>query len=192
MRTFVSRPLVRVAAALLFAFGLGSCTAADRTPTAASTAASGAPGDLLGLDLNVAGLQLLSCTVTQSYSASKTIGPSGGSLRVGPHTLTVPAGALSQDVQISASAPAGKTVQVHFEPEGLRFALPTSLTMSYSQCGLVDGLLLRVKEEDFDRIFDINVDDQQNILEVLPSIANLLNRTVTGKVGHFSNYALAD
>ena len=74
MRTFVSRPLVRVAAALLFAFGLGSCTAADRTPTAASTAASGAPGDLLGLDLNVAGLQLLSCTVTQSYSASKTIG----------------------------------------------------------------------------------------------------------------------
>ena len=182
MRTFVSRPLVRAAAALLFAFGFGSCTAADRAPTATSASAPRAPGDLLGLDLNVAGLQLLSCKVTQSYSASKTIGPAGGSLKVGPHTLTVPAGALSQEVLISASAPAGQTVQVHFEPEGLRFALPTSLTMSYSQCGLVDGLLLRV----------VYVNDQQSILEVLPSIANLLNRTVTGKVGHFSNYALAD
>ena len=93
----------------------------------------------------------------------------------------VPQGALSSNVTISASTIAGKTVQVHFEPEGLKFSKSAALTMSYASCGLVNGLGLKV----------VYVDGR-TILEVLPSLPNLLNQTVTGSLSHFSNYALAD
>lgn len=125
---------------------------------------------------------LLSCSSSRSYSSSASIGPAGGALRVGPHTLFVPRGALRRTVRISADAPAGDIVQVHFEPEGLQFARPTYLTMSYAQCGLVNGLLLKV----------VYIDEDRSILETLLSVPNVLNRTVTGRVSHFSNYALAE
>ena len=38
-------------------------------------------------------------------AASGLIGPEGGTLAIGPHTLTVPAGALAAPVTISADAP---------------------------------------------------------------------------------------
>ena len=125
---------------------------------------------------------LLACKATKSYSSSARIGSAGGMLRVGPHTLVVPQGALASTVTITADAPRGEYVMVHFEPEGLQFRKPTALTLSYSQCGLVNGLLLKV----------VYVDDDRNILETLLSVPNLLDRSVTGQVGHFSNYALAE
>ena len=125
---------------------------------------------------------LLPCPVTKSSSSSASIGPAGGILRVGPHSLIVPQGALASTVTITADAPKGDYIQVHFEPEGLRFSKPTALTLSYAQCGLVNGLLLKV----------VYVDDNRNILETLLSVPNLLGQTVTGKVSHFSNYALAE
>ena len=125
---------------------------------------------------------LLPCPVTKSYSSSARIGSAGGILRVGPHSLVVPQGALPSTVTITADAPKGDYIQVHFEPEGLRFSKPTALTLSYAQCGLVNGLLLKV----------VYVDDDRNILETLLSVPNLLAQTVTGRVSHFSNYALAE
>ena len=125
---------------------------------------------------------LLACKVSKSYSSSARIGSGGGTLRVGPHTLVVPQGALASTVTITADAPRGDYLKVHFEPEGLRFQKATALSLSYSECGLVNGLLLKV----------VYVDDDRNILETLLSVPNLFDRTVTGKVNHFSNYALAE
>ena len=125
---------------------------------------------------------LLACKVTKSYSSSARIGSAGGMLRVGPHTLVVPRGALASSVTITANAPTGDNVTVHFEPEGLHFSKPSALTLSYSQCDVVNGLLLKV----------VYVDDDLNILETLLSVPNLFDRSVTGKVNHFSNYALAE
>lgn len=125
---------------------------------------------------------LVACSVTQSYSSSAKIGSAGGTLRVGPHTLVVPKNALGTTVKISATAPAGDIVQVHFEPAGLQFARSTSLSLSYEQCGL--QLLPPLKI--------VYIDDNRSVLEVLLSSINLLNQTVTGKVDHFSNYALAE
>jgi hypothetical protein len=124
---------------------------------------------------------LFSCPSTQSYTASQLIGPAGGVLTVGPHSLSVPQGALSSTVLISATAPAGNYVAVRFQPEGLQFATPSRLTMSYRQCGLVQGLLLQV----------VYVDGQLRILELLSSLNDLLHRTVSAKVSHFSSYMLA-
>lgn len=125
---------------------------------------------------------LLSCTTTQSYSSSARIGSAGGTLQVGPHTLVVPKGALGATVKISATAPAGDIVQVHFEPAGLKFAKSTTLSLSYAQCGLQLLPPLRI----------VYIDGNRSILEILPSAINLLNQSVTGPVSHFSNYALAE
>ena len=189
---FSFRTLRRTAAAIIAgtvaAAVIASCRGETATAPSAIAAAPAAQQQLLGLPLGdvplIGGLTqgLLSCNVTRSYSASQTIGSAGGVLKVGPHTLVVPKGALTANTLISASAPSGHTVQVHFEPSGLRFATPTALTMSYQDCGLVQGLLVKI----------VYVDSHSSILEVLTSLPNLLSRTVTAPVNHFSNYALAE
>ncbi|MGH7663226.1 MAG: hypothetical protein ACRENI_02855 [Gemmatimonadaceae bacterium] len=141
----------------------------------------GTVGGLTGL---VGGLVegLLGCPVERTYTASESIGYWGGTLQVGPHELYVPRGALSQRVTITAVAPAGNYAQVDFEPEGLTFDRPVALKLSYEECGSVDAELLRV----------VYVDDAGEIAEVLPSMINRWDESVTGLLDHFSVYALAD
>jgi hypothetical protein len=53
---------------------------------------------------------------------SATVGAAGGTLRAGSATLTVPAGALSSDVQVTlreAAPQAGRAARVEIEPRGL-------------------------------------------------------------------------
>lgn len=134
-------------------------------------------GDLLG------GLGLLHCSDLPAASATRTIGAAGGTIQVGPHTLRVPAGSLSAPVAITGEVLTGYGVNVvRFRPAGLQFQRAASLTMSYANCNLL-GLLLP-KQIAY-------VGDNLNILSYLLSIDNLLASKVTGKVNHFSNYAVA-
>lgn len=125
---------------------------------------------------------LLSCRTTSAYASSAVIGPRGGMLTVGPHYLIVPPNALRAATRISATAPSGQYVEVHFQPEGLRFERPVAVALSYRHCGLIRGALLKV----------VYVDSQRSILEILPSLPDLFNRRVYGKTDHFSGYMLAD
>ena len=125
---------------------------------------------------------LLECKVTESYSTTQSVGPFGGTIRVGPHSLYIPAGALKSTQRITATAPKGKYVEVEFQPHGLKFAKPTQLTMSYKDCSLVGQLLPRI----------VYADDKYNILEVLLTVPNILRQTVTAETDHFSSYMLAD
>lgn len=137
-------------------------------------------GDLLAVSEPVTGV--LACQVTESHKATQIVGPFGGTINVGPHSLYIPAGALSYNQTITATAPAGKVVEVKFKPHGLKFSKKTYLTMSYRDCGLVGQLLPRIAY----------VDENLNILEVLLSVPNVLRQTVTGPTDHFSSYMLAD
>lgn len=129
---------------------------------------------------------LIACDVKETTYGSEWVGPYGGVVRVGPHTLVIPRGALSSYTRIRGTAPKGSTVLVDFEPHGLTFKQPTALTLSYRDCGLTGSLLGSV-------LLDVvYVNDSQRVLEILPSLNNLLARTVTGRVDHFSGYALAD
>lgn len=128
------------------------------------------------------GLGLLKCSPLPPATSTKTIGPLGGSLTVGPHTFTVPAGALSSNVTITASLSADTINAITFQPEGLQFARPASLTMSYANCNIVGILLPK-------QIAYTN--NNYVILELLASIDNIFTRKVTGQVRHFSHYALA-
>jgi hypothetical protein len=152
----------------------------DHTPTAVP--ATPAPqADLIGSLLGATGL--LKCSNLPYASNTKTIGPLGGWISAGPHTLVIPPGALSAWTSITMTAPTGLGVNaVKFAPAGLRFSTPASLTMSYANCSLLGKILPK-------RI--AYTDDTLNILSYLLSLDNLLSRYVTGKVNHFSDYVIA-
>jgi hypothetical protein len=165
---------------LVIALVVSGCS--DRALTSAPEAAAPTPeasliGDLLGAT------GLLQCSNLSYASATQTIGSAGGTISVGPHTLTVPAGALSSPMTITGSLVTGRGVNaVRFQPEGLRFQRSAHLTMSYANCNLLGRLLPK-------RI--AYVGDALDILSYLLSIDNLLGAKVTGRIDHFSNYAVA-
>jgi hypothetical protein len=151
-----------------------SCT--ERTPLGPP---SSPQASLLGLDLS----GLLACTPLPYDSATETIGPAGGVIQVGPHRLVVPWGALTEAVAITAVAPSDNVNRVQLQPEGLQFERPAYLTMSYANCNLLGQLVPK-------RIA-YTTDDLLTILEYLPSFDNLWTNRVTGRLEHFSTYAVA-
>lgn len=107
----------------------------------------------------------------------------GGEIDIGRYTLTIPPGALARPVFISAQIRAGSSVNVvEFQPDGLVFQVPATLSMSYRNC---------VRDKD-DALLRIGVvDDGYQILYYLPSTNDPESRKITGEVAHFTNYAVA-
>jgi hypothetical protein len=64
----------------------------------------------------------------------KVVGPEGGQLQVGPHTVRIPRGALTQHYVITAELPVSEAVSVRLSPHGLRFVRMPVLTLSYAHC----------------------------------------------------------
>src|SRR3989449_9413857 len=60
---------------------------------------------LIGALLQATGL--LQCTPLPTATATQTVGAAGGGMYVGPHTLSIPAGALGAPVTVTGTAPAG-------------------------------------------------------------------------------------
>jgi hypothetical protein len=174
---------VRALAVLILVFLVApSCGEPPSAPAVPAAAPVPAPqAGLIGGLLGPTGL--LKCSNLPYATNTKTIGPLGGSISAGPHTLKVPPGALLSPTTITMTAPTGMGVNaVRFQPEGLRFARSAALTMSYSNCSLLGNLLPK-------RI--AYTDDNLNILYYLLSLDNLLSKKVTGKVNHFSDYVVA-
>jgi len=168
----------RLTAVLLVSLAAVLSCLPDRSPTAPAVPPPDA--SLLGGLLQATGL--LQCTPLPYASTTQVVGPTGGTIQVGPHTLVIPPGALVQNVTITAVAPSATVNSVRFTPQGLHFLAPAALTMSYSNCNLLGKLLPK-------RI--AYTDDNLNILSYLISLDNLLSKKVTGKLDHFSRYAVA-
>jgi hypothetical protein len=151
-----------------------SCT--ERSPLEVRTAPR---ADLWGLTPD---LGLLSCTPIAADSVTDTIGPDGGTIQVGPHTLTIPAGALLAPVAITAVAPSDTVNHVQFQPQGLQFLQPASLTLSYANCSILGLPVPRQIAYTTDALV---------ILEYLGSLDDPRNQTVTASIHHFSEYAVA-
>ena len=139
----------------------------DRVPTSVTPRAAGFDQPSL-----VADSGLVRCTPLSPDSATQTIGPLGGVIRVGQYQLSIPAGALDAPVVITAVAPADTVNRVQLEPQGLTFDQPASLAMRYPK-----------------RI--AYTSDELVILALLPSVDDVVTRTVTGELDHFSDYAIA-
>lgn len=158
-----------------------SCADSSRGPVA-----PGAPKAEAGLlpDLPLPGLlpPLVQCSPLPYAATTQTIGPAGGTIQVGPHELWIPAGALWETVTITAVAPSSTVNQVRFQPDGLTFQRPAYLTMSYANCDLLGLSYVR-------RI--AYTTDWLEIIDYLRSFDHPPSQTVTGRLEHFSVYAIA-
>ena len=125
---------------------------------------------------------LLQCSVMPSQSVKQTIGPAGGTLKIGPHILVVPPGALATRVTIAAKSAGGTGNAVVLKPEGLTFLEPAYLTLSYANC---DTSGLTASRE------VVYTTDSLVIIQSVPSSDNAGAKQVTGRLYHFSNYAVA-
>jgi hypothetical protein len=128
-------------------------------------------------------LDPLICPTDREYSTTRIVGRSGGTINVGPHRLVVPAGALTRETRITATAPRGSYAEVEFQPHGLKFRTPVTLTMSYAECGLLNSSKPPVI---------VYADDDRTILEVLKTSIDRSRETITGKTDHFSSYMVAE
>lgn len=165
--------------ALLGGAALILLSCGDPTPLGVTSGAPRPAADLLGSPLPSG---LLTCSPLPYASVTQTIGPEGGVLQVGPHTLTVPPGALDTAVSITAVAPSDTVNQVQFQPEGLTFAQPASLTMSYANCNLLGASIPKQIAYTTDAL---------TILEYLLSVDDPSSQTTSGQLQHFSTYAVA-
>ncbi|HZE74950.1 MAG TPA: hypothetical protein VE091_06545 [Gemmatimonadales bacterium] len=194
MRSWI-RPLVSMLVVVALLAVATSCTSDNSLTGPASPEASQptaqpsqgpTPDLLLGTILDPAlqtvlgTLQLLTCSPQPYVLTKAVVGPAGGTIAVGAHRLVIPAGALSAPTAISAEQVRGTTNSVRFQPEGLRFAKPATLTLNYNNC-LLPPLTKRV----------VYTDERLRVLEVIPSLDLRLTRSVNGFIGHFSRYAVA-
>jgi hypothetical protein len=139
-------------------------------------------GELLGGTTQLIG-SLLTCEARPFQAGQAWIGPSGGVLTLGANSLVIPRGALTQYTLIRAELPSDPVASIRFLPEGLEFARPVYLTLSYQHCNLVAGLLTPKRVA--------YTTERLRILEFVPTVDNILTRKVTGQLEHFSRYAVA-
>ena len=154
----------------------------DSSPLAVNPRAPTPEGSLLDSLVVIASQHtgLLRCSPLPADSATQIIGPDGGTVQAGAYSLSIPAGALSGPVAITAVAPSDTVNRVQFQPQGLTFQQAASLTMSYANCGAVYG----TKQVAY-------TNDALEILELVSSVDDATAQTVTGQVNHFSDYAIA-
>lgn len=167
---------------LMFAIALAMVTISCGIDQAASPSGEQALGGPQ-LSANVLG-KLVKCTPTGYAYSGMTIGPAGGTIKAGKHTLEIPRGALSRTVFISMKMGADTTNSVQLLPEGLVFnrGKPATLTLNYDNCSLVSSLLPRKIAYTTNNL---------QILQLLPSLDDKLKKKVSTSLEHFSRYAVA-
>jgi hypothetical protein len=123
---------------------------------------------------------LLTCE-PQAYEArTMVVGLAGGQINVGNHTLEIPPLALSEDVSITVEQMEGSARSVRLSPEGLQFAIPVTLTLSYTGC----------EDTEYGKRI-VYTDESLNILNWLLSLDLSSSSQVQTLLGHFSRYAVA-
>jgi hypothetical protein len=151
---------------------------ATPTPVDTGTTTPPAPVDSSGPDILTR--TLLSCR-PQAYAVTTTVvGPKGALIFFGNHVLKIQEGALPGPVTITAEQVQGTVNSVRFSPEGLRFAVPAILSLSYKNCDNVRHWKSIVY-----------TDESLKILEPTLSYDFSNSSHVTGLINHFSRYAVA-
>jgi hypothetical protein len=170
----------RIAGLAVFAaLALGVGCTSNEGPVAPSAEP---PSQLLGSVLSpvLSLADLLTCSPQPYAATTREVGPEGGVVAVGNHVLLIPQGALSQRVTIKAEQMHGSVNSVRLSPEGLRFAKPAQLTMSYRNCALV----LLPKRIAY-------TSELLKVLALLPSRDLFGPKVVTSPIDHFSRYVVA-
>ncbi|MEJ7811765.1 MAG: hypothetical protein WKG32_15240 [Gemmatimonadaceae bacterium] len=125
--------------------------------------------------------KLLRCEPLEYDGESKIIGPAGGSIKMGPHELEIPKGALPIPVVITGEAPTTSLVQVDFAPHGLVFLKQPTLTLSYKHC---------MQPAEFTQEV-VYLGPGNKVLERPASDDKKMLEKVQAWIDHFSRYAVA-
>lgn len=138
--------------------------------------------DLVGEDVTV--LER-SSPLASDEVVTRMIGYFGGTIRLPEAglTVTVPFGALRARTEITVTAPAGDLVGYHFEPHGLEFRRPVTVSQDMT---LTDLLTV---EELTAVYFEGELEPTVTALEVLPLW--LLRSLGVFQIDHFSGYVIA-
>ena len=80
------------------------------------------------------GVPVVLCRPLPYAAQVEVVGPEGGQLQVGSHTVRIPRGALTQHYVITAELPVSEAVSVRLSPHGLRFVQMPVLTLSHAHC----------------------------------------------------------
>jgi hypothetical protein len=153
--------------------------------TPVTLAARAVPGvSALGPLVHPSAPQLFWCRGgNASETGTKVIGPAGGTVTFGPHSLIIPPGALESSTRITAATHHGDTLAVTFGPSGLVFAKPATLALSYKHCTMQPG----------DSLSIVLVTDQMTeVVQMVPSHDRRSNQAVEGLIQHFSVYAASE
>lgn len=110
------------------------------------------------------------------------IGPDGGVVRLGPHMLEVPAGAVSEPVTFSMVYGSTTAVAVDCYPSPYQFAVPVRLTLSFAGT--------QYQGNDRAAILSVYYMPERGAPEQMPSSVDLQGMRVTAEVNHFSRYIL--
>lgn len=106
-------------------------------------------------------------------------------------TITVPRGAVSDNVTITVTALAGSAVAYRFEPHGLTFARKVHLTQSLAgtNVGLLSGLLLQGAH--FEGDAPVLIDGLALVTETVNASIDVLANSTTFPIQHFSGWIVA-
>jgi hypothetical protein len=145
------------------------------------------PGDQVvpGRDVPIlsapSGLNTDGVVVTE-IPVSAVIGPAGGCLRLGHHSLNIPAGAVNRDVLFTMASASLTGVAVDCGPSPFSFRVPVELRLSYAGT-------------------QYETSDSQGSLEIfymangrtcipMPSHVDQNGKSVTAQLDHFSRYII--
>jgi hypothetical protein len=123
---------------------------------------------------------LLSCRPQPYAVTTMVVGPKGALIMLGNHVLKIYENALTENVTITAEQVEGTVNSVRFSPEGLKFAVPAVLMLSYKNCENVKHAKSIVY-----------TDESLRVLEPTLSYDFSNSSHVAGLIYHFSRYAIA-
>ncbi len=167
--------------AAILALGLGC--GADRTTAPSAARVVVTPSALEGHhDGDDRPARLAACSRRPESSDTEMIGRHGGTLRFGGHSLEIPEGALDHTVRITARVvPNVDYLLVEFEPSGLRFDRPASLSLNVAGCAIPRGASPDV----------VYVGHDGRILEQIDAAFSRWLQRVSAPIRHFSGYSIA-
>ncbi|MEO8449256.1 MAG: hypothetical protein ABI647_05665, partial [Gemmatimonadota bacterium] len=103
----------------------------------------------------------------------------GGEFDFGPHHLSVPAGAVSEQVELGMMVTSSLKTEVVLLPHGIQFATPVKLTLGYSHCDAASTHRVAY------------VDADGTVLEWTASEDSASLNRIVASLDHFSLYAIA-
>lgn len=132
---------------------------------------------------------LIVCPSSETHSASGVVTPElGGTVAVGAFSITLPAGAVSEERTITVTVPASRFLEVDIRVEGFehfQFEQPAVVTLDYSRCGVVAGGSQPLTAWYIDGA-------TKTLLEQMGGVDDKVSRTVTFVTPHLSGYAVAN